>query len=502
MIEHKYRDINFISQKKILDLIYKKDFDRALNLISEFTNNVILIPEFTGEVLYSNYLDNFLSTIGELNKIDCSKDGSLIFLSSLPAVGGHIMLLFDLIKNKALGNNIDIILTKENSIENIRLFRKGFNVQKIIVKIHNCKNKSYLSLLRKTKKIGKKNIFLFSDADDAKAISIACSLNSSKINFIHHSDNVLSLGASLKNFIHYDLSNMGYNHCLNNHNSKNRYLPLSAKPKKSKYYRDMTFDNKKIVSCTSGREEKFNFDGIYFYSDVILNLLSTHIQKHYHIGKLEKKYLNFINKQLIKNKIDPKRFIHVKKVKSISEFLYENSVDIYLSSFPIPGAKTNIEVIGSGVPIIIYESPRNSYFHAIDIMYKGIITWKDCHELVSILNSIDFKTLNKHSKEGIKHFNKYYDYDSIDIKNIFDNYKSIPMPKLANLNSNKDVLGKLLVYRKPYTKEIKKIYIEYSNVLNAYEKLVKLQDNYVYLFKKFLSSIKKRLINNLIKNSK
>jgi hypothetical protein len=508
MIDYKFRRIEEIDKfsSRVVSLIANKKLDIALSQISKYVLQIIAIPEFTGKLIRSYELDNLLAKITETqvqsykaktkNK---TKSRVIIIASSLPKVGGHISLIKDFLQ---FNNKItDIFLTKKISKIELNFFDNFLKDNKLSTRLIQMRNYSLFQGVSLLASISPSEIYLFTDANDSLGVCLGLLNSDINVNFIHHTDNYLSLGASINRLNHFDLSNISYNDCCHTHLSMNKYLPLTANFTQNDYYVPVDKLNNFFDTCTSGREEKFYFDdNIHDYAKVISSLLKLTKKKHYHIGYLSDKNINFIQKKLKENNVSSENFIHVPYVKSVSKFIHEKNIPIYLSSFPIPGAKVNIEIMGSGIPIFFYKSARNKYFYGAGLFYEDVISWESTNDLMSLLTTIDNEKLIYHSNLGRKFVNRYYNYDRKLMDYFIKNKDPKFIPPLVNFIDDHNVRD-LIFTRNKYSYEIERVFKAYNNSIFAYNKLVNAHSKLVNDSKYFRKS-NRLLVKEILSNIK
>jgi len=106
----------------------------------------------------------------------------------------------------------------------------------------------------------------------------------------------------------------------------------------------------RLVTATCARSHKVRSEGPVTYTTIVPLVLAATCGWHIHIGALDEDLLSAIRDGLQGTGIEENRFVHLPLVPSLAETLHEHSVDVYLSSFPIDGARTNVEVAAAGVP--------------------------------------------------------------------------------------------------------------------------------------------------------
>lgn len=254
------------------------------------------------------------------------------------------------------------------------------------------------------------NILLLNHHEDAVIIAaMADWLHRASVIFIHHADTNICLGAHLKGATHIDLHNIGFNCCRQHeHITDNLYLPLSMKEKAARSP-DRKFRPKgALLTCSSGSYNKFSARYAYGYLDLMIIRLQADAGNHVHIGGVPPHELARIRAALEKADIDSERFIHVPWVESVWATLVERKVDLYISSFPLSGGLATIEAMGSGTPILAHQSDMSRFHGGRDLMYPGVLTWRNAKEFEAIVATVTAERLAEDSSTARDWFERHH----------------------------------------------------------------------------------------------
>ena len=139
-------------------------------------------------------------------------------------------------------------------------------------------------------------------------------------------------------------------------------------------------------------------EGPVAYTTIVPLVLAATGGWHIHIGALDDDLLAAIHGGLRAAGIEQARFVHVPLVSSLSHALHEHAVDVYLSSFPIDGARANVEVAAAGVPHLRYRreggtGPPGGFPVAGSVVWS---TWGQLREILATLH--DRAVLEEKSK--------------------------------------------------------------------------------------------------------
>ena len=404
------RNLNF--------LIKKENFEGCLKLIQEEVEKIIYNPKYTAKIFFDSKLDELCKTIGEriqpLNKKNTSlKNTDIYLVSRLDKIGGGSKMLYDMIKCSTSKHVIIATNILPSSVKSKNNFIKC-NQNTLIEKIEFIKHVIYENNC--------KNLWLLNSHQDSVAIAVCASLNEEiPVNYIHHCDHNLALGATIKRFKHYDPHISGFNNCKKK-NIKNSYIPLISNDYGKS---NVLFNPKKIKTCTVGNYNKFLLPYHKSYFELILKLLKEKCITHYHVGRLTIIQLSKIYINLLLNNISFRKFIYVPNNKNIWKFLKKNKIHFTISSFPQSAYKTIIESMGCGVPIIIHENTISKILSGSDIVSKYCPSWKNYEDIIKFLKKT---SIREYKITSYKCREKYEKFHHPTILNKFFGKKSLVLP--------------------------------------------------------------------------
>jgi len=404
-------------------LISQKQWNKVISEIAVFVGAVTNDADSCGIVFSSSELDQACQKIARAyqalhekdNSPKRSKFGTLVIITEVPKYGGHISLLRDLINLEMLEKPVNILATNYlvNTVDNSSFENYCRDKGIIFLNLRIADSKNILEEMQNIfNQFSPKNLMLMAHNHDALALVSCLMYEAEQKYFIHHGDHHLCLGAASSEFLHVDLTNWSYHHCKDHIGLKgNYYLPLVVCDPFEFNYSD--FPEKEIsnqfITCTSGRGSKFINDGMRF-EDFVPMIMKVTNDNHVHIGEISDNQLSGIKSTCERLHVDFNRFIHIKKVDSLSKEWILQKVKLYLSSFPITGAKSNIEAMSLGLPIILFENPSSRILSGIDFTYPDALSWSSYAGLLKILEDLKVNPgiLLEHSKFSKDYYLKYH----------------------------------------------------------------------------------------------
>ncbi|MBU1378800.1 MAG: hypothetical protein KKE02_20840 [Alphaproteobacteria bacterium] len=169
------------------------------------------------------------------------------------------------------------------------------------------------------------------------------------VEFVHHADHIPSLGATLPFSAHADLTYTCHLAC--------REAGLDA------VYAGMTAPTAQPTTpltpktglriATCGVIHKYQGKGRYRWADYAVAALRQPGVELVHIGSTDEAFQNELRNALGAAKISLDRYILAGFQPNLPAELGKWEADIYLSSYPEPGGKANLEAMSAGVPTIV-----------------------------------------------------------------------------------------------------------------------------------------------------
>lgn len=396
--------------------IIQGELDAALNLIIRFVESIVADPRAIAKVFGSKILDDLCQEIGAKTLSDQScyvnekseiENKSIIYIATeLYITGGHTAVLEDFVRFQPNKKHLLLITGTIGGGES-EVIRNRFS--HLSIDIYWAPTGTYLDKLcwLQQQLIVKRpdQVFLFNHHQDAVAIAAVQPNLVSQLIFYHHCDHQICLGLYLPHALHIDLHSFGYYNCRNNLGIKNNvYIPLIANDLNTRPHNIIFLADGKLRTCSSGSGYKFEQHYSYTYVEEVPKILAITGGYHIHIGYLSQHSLDTIESGLEKSGIEKDKFVHIPWVKSIWKAMHDQRIDVYISSFPIGGAKASVEVMGSGTPIIGHKNYHSSLLSCTEIIYPEAFFWSTLEELYSCLRSLTQEILLEQSAFSRKHY--------------------------------------------------------------------------------------------------
>ena len=399
-------------ERVVTACVARGDFDEAMNLIIVYVQACWHDPGTLTKLFGSARLDELCLQIGRAaipaQATDRSSTGATVYIAShLAGHGGHTRVLENAVRADTTARRVVLLTDLFNHAE-IETFAERFG--RLCEFRAAPRGASLVERLRwlsdQLSEIRPSNILLLNHHEDAVMIAaMADWLDRASVIFIHHADTNLCLGVHLRGATHVDLHNIGFNCCRHHeHITDNVYLPLCMveKPSRTPDHRFMA--KGRLTTCSSGSYNKFSARYPYSYLDLMIRRLQAAPGEHVHIGGVPGPELVRIRAALAQAEIEPDRFTHVPWVESVWTALVERNVDLYISSFPLSGGLATIEAMGSGTPILAHHSDMSRFHGGRDLMYPGVLTWRNAKEFEAVVGSVTAERLQRDSLAGMSWF--------------------------------------------------------------------------------------------------
>ena len=416
-----YRSIRSL-RSAILLLVNEGNFDRALRLIHDCVERIIIEPLCTSQVFASRKLDDLCQYIGSANLAEIKReniDESILqqkapvfayIVTKLYNSGGHTRVIEDFIK--ARPRILHIILSTEiDGKSDITYLMKGVAKQGNVVfdrapKVNYQQRLSWLQ--KRLIEIHPQKTFLFNHHQDSVAVAAIQPEMGLDASFYHHGDHHLCLGACVPHLEHIDPHPMGYYNCRNVLGIENVYIPLTVidkgeRPANLPFFRDGI-----LTTCTAARSNKIEIPYFANYLEIVPRLLKSSGGKHIHIGRLTPWALLKLRKGLKRHGVRPEKFIYTPWVPSVWRALHSYHVDLYIASFPYGGGLTLIEAMGAGVPVALHKHLFSRVLSGIDLAYPGAFSWRSPDELFDFCSNLTSEYLEKSSCSARRQYLKFH----------------------------------------------------------------------------------------------
>lgn len=204
---------------------------------------------------------------------------------------------------------------------------------------------------------------------------------------VHHCDHNPSLGCTLQDVRHADLSEFLQETCSKHLGHPVHLLPLHVSDRgrlPSTRVRKQEFS---VV--TSGRPGKFQRMGPLALHEIVSTVLRQIDGSFFFIGPLEEEWLAAIRHHLQHNDLDPGRFVPLGLVSSLWDSLLKLDVAFYLGSAPIGGGRAAIEAQGAGLPVLFFSGiAPGTLIENYSVYANPQLGWSNLAHLEALLREI------------------------------------------------------------------------------------------------------------------
>lgn len=421
----------FEMENRVERHLVNDEFSSALDQITAFVVSVMNEQLAPGELIGSKRLDQLCELVGlqyaryfkisgYLEREFCPEPGKIaIICTGLYRYGGTSLVIGDLIKAHQ-GSECSVLVTdslSDMSEAELAMSRIGDTSADVIMAPRGDSASKLGWLIQQLIRLAPSRILLLNHHQDSVAIAAASSfVDRTKVLFYHHADHNLCLGVHLRGAIHVDPHNVGYCNCRRQERvDGNVYLPMAVDDQGSDRTGGPFLRDDDLITCSSATYHKFKNYYLYPYVDLIAERLVRRGGVHLHIGNIPPSDKRLILSKLAARKVEPERFVHIPWVPRLWPALVERRVDLFIGSFPLGGARTLIEAMGAGLPILMSESYLSRYHSSRDIVYPDHFVWKFPSDFIDIIENVSAESLREHSRRSREHFVSYYSSDTVNV---------------------------------------------------------------------------------------
>jgi hypothetical protein len=408
----------------------RSDFERALGHVLETVEYAAALAQDRRLMCHGSLeLDRLCADIGARlrqsgivpetrpgDDATAAPPGDVYIASELYRDGGHTGLIGDYVRANPHRRPVVLvtdIANRQGSIPDVvsdRLF-----VPKEAVEV--CREPSLVGKFRwldgRLDTLAADRVFLVNHMQDCVAVAAADPRPNRQWWFVHHSNRLPCLGARNPDLIHADVTPFCFCHCRSQGlGPKHRYVPLTAFDQGCRDFGRRPAA-RSLTTASAGSAHKFPLDYRPGYEETVARLVERTGGRHVHIGPLAGRQLRLVRERLSARGLPQESFVHVPFVPSVWKAMALYDVDLYVSSFPLPGARTSVEVMGSGTPAVWHRASELSLFQATSMKYPEAVIWDEPAELEALVDRIDPQWLRAQSASARRHFERAHRGDVV-----------------------------------------------------------------------------------------
>ena len=228
-------------------------------------------------------------------------------------------------------------------------------------------------------------LFLFHHPDDPVACAVVQPSVGAQTFLVHHADTIPSIGLYLPGIRIIDVTP----HAAATSRVQGFAPALLLLTRPDPGPRPVGFLQRgKLVTATCGGFHKFRMERPHSYPDAVGVILRATGGWHVHIGPLKDDQLSAINDVLASTNLSRDRFVHIRLADSLATALWKNACDLYFASFPMGGARADVEVFASATPHLCFTArPKTGIFND-ELRPVGGLVWRSLPELAAELATV------------------------------------------------------------------------------------------------------------------
>jgi hypothetical protein len=377
-----------------------KDYPNAMRSIAAGVHHSYRRPEFERAALYYPQLDRHLEQLahllhtemqaaGKLRQASGNRRGALIIATELYELGGHSRVVEDISRefDRAFVVLTDLFDTYERQPEMVDLLTERFKHCTLVVVPAGSSWAKAENLRRLADAMEPSDIFYLGHHQDPIPFVATLSIPQTRKLLIHHGDHNPSLGCTLADVVHVDVSEGVREVCAAHLSQPTHLLPLYVSDLGVKIFPALQARAFSVV--TSGHPAKFSRGGPLALQSLVQASLSTVQGVHHHIGPIDDAWVSEIRAHLRAHGIDPTRFVHHGLVPSLWTTLKGLDAAVYIGSAPIGGGRAAIEAQGCGYPVMYFGGSEAAGTAGNERLYANReLKWSNTSELAQRLDLI------------------------------------------------------------------------------------------------------------------
>ncbi len=377
-------------------LIKAGQFDKALAHIAGCVNATFLKPGVVHHALYYPRLDAHLSRMADIlaNKRSpiqarTLNENHLIIATELYRIGGHSKVVKEVARE--LPNAVllltDLFGNRFRNPADFKWIEDEYDTTQIVDLTKGTLWERAQELASHVQQLQPASIWYFNHHQDPIPFVGTLGIKGPQKVLLHHCDHNPSLGATLPDLLHVDITDTLQQACSRRLNKRTELLRLHVFDQGVKEPMSISGTDYSVV--TAGRPGKFARSGALSLSQIVVTTLSTVQGRHYHIGPLDVEWQHDIVEKLLRKGLNPERFVYLGAVTSLWETLLRIDAAAYIGSAPVSGGRGAVEAQGCGLPVLPFTGFEAGSLLADFSSYANIdLGWADISSLATQLQKL------------------------------------------------------------------------------------------------------------------
>jgi hypothetical protein len=375
----------------IAALLERGDIESFLRRLAELTFKLLYGPLW-GRALFIPQLDELtrraslmITPVWNLPK---SSKILVYVATAVYSIGGHTRLIEDIAAALPEYRHLLVITTMEKpdpselAILKPRFDELGLDIY-LLKTLSWAEKASELSSLIAL--LGPQAVILLASPHDSIANVGVAGHAAPRVLLLHQADHVPSLGASRVDYAHVDVTPACHAVCASHPHLNASLLNLTVQDKGTV----PLVGRRRMIGVTCGRAAKYEGASEFSYAELIAALFAAGVDKMFHIGDMPLTQKDRIFADIAATGQDPQRLIFLPNTPSLASKLIEVSPNFYLVSHPVVGAKSTIEAMSVGLPILFAHPPNASGLLSVDMTFGTSVEVSDLGQIPIAVRHIE-----------------------------------------------------------------------------------------------------------------
>lgn len=371
--------------------LQRGDMAQAMRTITAGVHHTYLQPEFARAALYYPQLDRHLELLAARLPVSerttaAAPRGALIIATELYDLGGHSRVLEDVSHelDRAVLVLTDLFDTYARQPAMLDQLAQRFKHCTVVALPPGTGWEKARDLRQLADAMNPRQVLYFGHHQDPIPFVGTLTLPHTRKVLFHHGDHNPSLGCTIRELAHVDLSEALRKDCATHLPDAPGLLPLHAADRGLKTFPAVHGTAYSVAS--SGHPAKFTRSGPLALQAIVAAALGAIEGLYHHIGPLDSDWVAEIRQHLHAQGINPQRFVHHGLVPSLWDHLLTLDAAVYIASAPIGGGRAAIEAQGCGYPLAYFENAQAYGLADHSSLYAcSSLKWSSPQELAQVL---------------------------------------------------------------------------------------------------------------------
>lgn len=405
-------------QTQVAELVDRGRQEEALSVIVSAVQGIYRLPEVAHHALYFPELDQQIERVArqlpasaQMEALHRGKttENTLIVATELYSVGGHSRVIADLLREIPSATLVltDLFHRYRQQPLALDAVHEQFPDAQVIALNHASSWRKCQQLYSLVARLRPRSILYLQHHQDPVAFVGTIGHGGAAKWLIHHCDHNPSLGCTLADLGHVDLTEELGAVCRQHLQRSTMVLPLHVPDLGCRTF--STYSDLGLSVVTAGTDNKFSRKDPPALQDMVSTTLRCTTGNFFHIGPLPEDWESEIRRHLLRQDLNPSRFVTLGPVPSLWQTLGEIDAHVYLSSAPVGGARATVEAQGCGYPEFYFRHDNPGSLLSTPSLHSDTsMGWSTLEEMSALLRTMNFRRQQEASHRSRAHYERHF----------------------------------------------------------------------------------------------